>query len=644
MAVVLYHLGGFGLTGGFGGVDVFFVISGYLITALIKREIETDTFSVPAFYERRIRRIFPALFLVMAATLALASLWLLPGDFKDFGSSLLGVVTLSSNFYFQRKTGYFDTAAEEKPLLHTWSLSVEEQFYLVFPVLLWALYRFCRPAVSKVLFAIAALSFAENAYALGETPAWAFFASPGRAWELLTGALAVYIPARNADTRFVRELKMTLGLALIIFGLFGYSDATPFPGPAALVFCVGAALIIHTGKSGPQTLAGQVLSTAPFKAIGLISYSLYLWHWPLLALAHYRFADLFADDGVAPLSVRLSLLGLSFVLAYLSWAWIEQPLRKRSGRRGQRMAYFCFAALSLLIGAVSVGVVKLKGFPERWPADVVAMLDDSVQRKSSGCEAIPAREGWPADACRLGPPDAVTGTLVWGDSHAQFLISELSAQANGAHRGVIVAAIGGCPPFEGVLLFGRAKIVACRSLGEKILKQIAAHPITHVILSARWAYYATGQRYGAESGQPVLLSPGSISNNPELFAKFFTRTVEKLVALGVRVTIIGSIPEQTFNVAPSLARHRLWQQSLPNPVSRADFDLRQAKVRPVLERLAQMPAVRVLYPEQRLCSAQVCDYTAGGWPLYTDSNHLSLKGLSLLEPLVAEALNAPKIH
>ena len=299
LAVLLYHVGGFGLTGGFGGVDVFFVISGYLITTIIQREIESGTFSLLNFYERRIRRIFPALVAVTVVATLVSAMLLLPEDFKEYGKSLLNLMAISSNYYFMRKTGYFDAAASEKPLLHTWSLAVEEQFYIVFPLLLLVLSRFGRRAVIAGLTALAFASFLASAATLENAPARAFFATPGRVWELLIGVLTAVMGPALITSRLHREALAALGLALIGYGYFFYTDATPFPGPAALAFCLGAAFIIYAGTSGGETLTARMLSSPLVASIGLISYSVYLWHWPLIVFVRYRFPEFFPGEGGA---------------------------------------------------------------------------------------------------------------------------------------------------------------------------------------------------------------------------------------------------------------------------------------------------------------------------------------------------------
>jgi len=631
LAVVLYHLGGFGVTGGYGGVDVFFVISGFLICGILKAEIAQGRFSLATFYERRCRRIFPALFAVLAVTTIAAVAVLLPRDLRDFGESLRSVAAFVANYYFARKTGYFDAAAEEKPLLHLWSLSVEEQFYIFFPLLLMLVARY-RPKWCVPVFATAAAaSLALSAHLVASDPARAYFATPGRAWELLVGVLVTYAVAPRA--RIAREGLAALGLALIAYGCFVYTDATPFPGPSALVFCVGAGLVIVAGSGGP-TLAGRLLSTPPMVGIGLISYSLYLWHWPLIVFLRYRFQQVFEADGSMPIGLQLALLAASVLLAYLSWRFIEAPFRRAKARRSRVFAWFGGLTAALL--GISLALTISRGLPSRWPADVLSLIDETELRKSSLCLPVDAGSGWPRGVCRAGNSAVAPTTLLWGDSHAQFYTNVMHAEAVRTGQGLLVAAIGGCPPMTGIVLEGRSKAEACHELADAVVRQVATQGIRRVVLAARWAYYVEGSRYGGEAGEPAILSARGVENNQSIVETQLEATVKAIAATGAEVVLLGPVPEQRFKVSPAVVRERVWGQTLPPAETHADFEVRQRHVMPLLEKLSHLPHVRILYPDRLLCDAQTCAFAHDGLPLYTDNNHLSIFGLQRIAPMVAE--------
>ena len=316
LPVVFYHFQIAPFTGGFVGVDIFFVISGYLITSLIQHETANGALSLVRFYERRARRILPALFLMMLATTALAGTILFPQDVMNYSRSLIATTLFGSNLYFWSTVEYFDIVAERKPLLHTWSLAVEEQFYLLYPALFWLLRGASQLKLVHVVAAIFLVSLGASIWALRFAPVSDFYLLPFRAWELMLGAMLALTPIKSSG-RISTALAWS-GLALLLFSIFAFSVDTPFPGEYALLPCIGAACVIY---AGPQTIVGRVLSLRPVVFTGLISYSLYLWHWPLLIFARYVvLRDLLLWE-------KLALILLSGMVATLSWAYVEKPFR-----------------------------------------------------------------------------------------------------------------------------------------------------------------------------------------------------------------------------------------------------------------------------------------------------------------------------
>ena len=328
-AVILFHAGFALFSGGFVGVDVFFVISGFLITSIIVEELKTGRFSVLRFYERRARRILPALFAVMAACVPFAYSLLSPDDLKDFAQSLAAICLFASNVLFWGESGYFDTQAELKPLLHTWSLAVEEQFYVVFPLLLLAAWRLGRKFLLALIGVIAVVSLVTSVDEVRNFPSAAFYLLPSRAWQLLVGALASFVAdrwpsaaLRQPAVRLASEAFGWGGMAMIVMALFLFDERTLFPGLNASLPTVGTVLVL-LGASD-RTSVGRMLAWRPLVGLGLISYSAYLWHQPLFAFTkHALLADM-------PTDLAIVLCAVTIVLACLSWRYVEQPFRDRS--------------------------------------------------------------------------------------------------------------------------------------------------------------------------------------------------------------------------------------------------------------------------------------------------------------------------
>jgi peptidoglycan/LPS O-acetylase OafA/YrhL len=344
-AVILFHAGFALFRGGFVGVDVFFVISGFLITSIIVEELKTGRFSVLRFYERRARRILPALFTVMAACIPFAYRLLSPDGLKDFAQSMAAICLFASNILFWGESGYFDTQAELKPLLHTWSLAVEEQFYVVFPLLLLAAWRLGRRFLLVLVGGIAVFSFITSVNEVRSFPSAAFYLLPSRAWQLLVGALASLAAdgwwnatARHSVVRLSGEAIGWVGMTMILFSLLVFDARTPFPGLYAAVPTLGTALVLLAATNG--TSVGRMLAWRPLVGLGLISYSVYLWHQPLFAFTkHSLLADL-------PTDLAIVLCVTTLVLGCLSWRYVEQPFRDRS--RISRGTVFGLSAAGML--------------------------------------------------------------------------------------------------------------------------------------------------------------------------------------------------------------------------------------------------------------------------------------------------------
>ena len=428
--VILFHAGFDKLGGGFVGVDIFFVISGYLITKLIYPEIRDGTFSLVDFYERRARRILPALILVCLACLPFAWAWLLPRDLQEFSESLAAVSVFASNVYFWLRSDYFAAPAATMPLLHTWSLGVEEQFYLLFPLSLLALRRARSRTVFGSILLVSILSLAMAVYAGPSYPAANFYLAPTRAWELGVGALLAISDGRWTIRRpALRELIGLAAAASIVYSILAFDERAPHPGITMLLPVIGAAALIATAT--PQTIVGRLLSSRPFVSLGLISYSAYLWHQPLFAFARYQ------TLGELSASLALFLSACTLVLAYFSWRFVEQPFRRRDVT--SRRQVFSLAAsgtlLMMVLGAIGTAT---EGFKSRF--DSVATLFPAYETDNEKLEDESRRplrsvagdddyrvEGNSADQnLWFSTAGGRTKILIVGNSHSKDLFNVLA--------------------------------------------------------------------------------------------------------------------------------------------------------------------------------------------------------------------------
>lgn len=622
--VILFHAGVSAFGGGYVGVDVFFVISGYLITGIILTEAEQGRFSILRFYERRARRILPALFTVMAVCLPLAWLLLLPTDARDFSASLVAVSLFSSNVLFWLQSGYFDAAAELRPLLHTWSLAVEEQYYLVFPWLMVALAGWGRRRLSGVLAALALLSLLCAQWGSTHWPSANFFMLHARAWELLIGALAaIHLagPQASRQPRWLAELGGLLGLSLVGVAIFWFDGATPFPSLYALVPTIGAVLIILCAT--PATLVGRALGHRLPVGIGLISYSAYLWHQPLFAFARHR--SLVPPDG----SVYLALSAATLVLAYLSWRFVEQPFRMRD--RIDRGAVFRIAGW----GSLAFIAVGLAGFLSHGAAswtDERARLYE-VERRLAPVYGLDrsCREFNTSDKCRTGDRPEL---LVWGDSYAMHLVPGVRAVRPDLQ--VVQMTMPVCGPFLGIAPvnagFSLGAAAECIRHNDAVIDWLKKTPgIKTVVLGSTYGQFLN-------HGAKVMLRDGRVVDGKAHAAQAFTDTLAELRALGVRPVVVSPTPRDGSDIGRCLAKSIQWRiDAGACDFAREPAEKRQREVLDFLSALA--PATEVVWLFDTICDQKRCNAAIGDVLLYRDTGHLSVEG-SVKVALTGELRNA----
>lgn len=478
LPVMLFHAGFDAFRGGFVGVDVFFVISGFLITSIILAEKDSGKFSLVGFYERRARRILPALFVVMAVCLPFAWMWLSPNDLKDFSQSLLAVSVFASNILFWKESGYFDAAAELKPLLHTWSLAVEEQFYLLFPLCLMFAWRLGRRFTAGLLFTAAITSLVLAHWGAYHQPAASFFLLPTRGWELAAGALVALFAVKGRVVAVgiaTRQSAGIIGLMLILYPVFAFDRTTPFPSLYTLVPVLGTVLLILFAT--PATIVGKLLGASPLVGLGLISYSAYLWHQPVLAFARHRVMGEPSEGWL------LLLLGFSLALAFLTWSLVERPFRSRH-RFTQSQVFIAGAVASVLFMALGLLGHTKEGFPGRisYSPEQLEIIKrqskESLARlraikpgvchytRNSGVDVEVFLDRWDCRSMPLVPDSIRAPFVIAGDSNAADLANVFRM------NGLLPAHMTG----SGCALVPSQMTRECRLMFERLREEVANDP------------------------------------------------------------------------------------------------------------------------------------------------------------------------
>ncbi len=645
ISVVLYHAGMTVFRGGYVGVDVFFVISGYLITKYIDQKIGDGKFSIGDFYERRVRRIMPALFFLLLASSVMGYFSLFPNALYDLAKSQLATTFFSPNLLLYRDAGYFDGIAKMKPLLHMWSLGVEEQFYIFLPLAMILASRGGRRGILTTLYAAFVGSLVMSIWAVKASSSAAFYLVPFRAWELLFGSLiAVRAFPKIVNAKLCNMLSAA-GLLLIGISVFLYTADTPFPGVAALLPCLGAAMFIY-GNDAQPTLAGRLLSLRPVVAVGLISYSLYLWHWPLLVFARHFLARPLVNWETA------FVVLLSFAAALLSWKFVEQPFRTRS-LGASRPALFSIvgAVAATVVIAAAIGITG-HGLPQRLSPQARLYASGITDRdpELAKCERSSQRID-KGDLCRLGTAAAgPVDFVVWGDSHAGAVGPAFKTLANETGAAGWLATQPGCAPLLGVSTITH-NVSGCNGFNASVASAIERYHVPTVYLVARWELNVLGRTNFEDSegvsgffiadGNTTEISP---TENQRVFERGLTRTLARLTNDFRKVVLLLDVPNTGIYTPAVLAKMATRGMNLGPAVT---IDVRAHGGRldatdDLLRRIGKQWHAAILDPKLSLCDGAACAIARGGRSLYTDDNHLTTFGamqlVDLLRPTVTQAL------
>jgi peptidoglycan/LPS O-acetylase OafA/YrhL len=638
LSVILNHAGFRLFPGGFVGVDVFFVISGYLITGILLREIDGNEFSLVRFYNRRIRRILPALFAVLVFTMIICSLIYDPKRLMDFGRSVIATVLFASNINFWLEAGYFDTPSQLKPLLHTWSLAVEEQFYILFPLFMVLTMRYARKFLPVVLMLTALASFVLGWQEMQHDSGAAFYLAHLRAWELLAGALIASSRLRSDAIQKYGGGVATLGIILILLPVFIYTENTPFPGLAALVPVGGAAMILVGGLHG-HSAASRFLSLPLLTFIGKISYSLYLWHWPLIIFWRYY--------AIRPVTVleNVLILFLILVLAAISWRYIETPFRSPNFLQPGQLYMLAGGTMSimLVVGAI---LYFNKGFPAR-DVTQASLAADMKRWDLEKCNMDYAGDPNVITPCRIGNASQPASFLVWGDSHAPTTGKAIDVAAKNSGAGGLMTYLLGCPTLLDVVSSPVVGVVSCPGYNHTVLDYLDAHPeITKVIIVNRWTVWVEGAHYKDEFGGALSLkdSRGELPDDAsidKLFTAGLERLVQRLRDTGHEVYLVTPIPEIGYDV-PSANFIALQTGRDANQIIAPTIDEyldRNGRTNEILQSLAHMYGIHLIEPWKILCVEGRCRVVINEVPLYQDDDHISPFGSEIIAPVFEPIFN-----
>lgn len=648
LAVVGFHAFPLWIRGGFIGVDVFFVISGFLISTIIFEGLEAGRFSFLEFYGRRVKRIFPALVLILALTYVFGWFALFPNEYQQLGKYIAAGAGFVSNIVLWNESGYFDNAAATKPLLHLWSLGIEEQFYIVWPPLLWLVWR-CRIRIRGFILAIAVASFALNVFGIVIDDVSTFYSPQTRFWELLIGSLLAWrtLHATGEISAFqrkiagllgqssptctdeqitatLRRLQSWSGACLIAVALLFLEKARPFPGWWALLPTIGAALII---AAGPQSgFNRKALSHPVMIFFGLISYPLYLWHWPLLSFAQI------VEGEVPNAGIRFTAVAMSVPLAWLTYIFFEKPIR-RGGHAGLKTTFL--VVLMGMIGGLGYACYYARGLPARASITNAETTLSYLAWGQGEFSDSTCKKYFPKfEYCRMAVDAQPTIALI-GDSHANHFFLGLAEQYRKKNENLVMLGHAACPPLIDITSRYRGKLDWCKNASSDAIKEIAHLPGVHtVILAANWHLYINGSRFAAHNKtlppwEIRIIGKPAVEENIDVFGEQLRKTIELLERHSKNVVIVRQIPELDYEVLPCLAARPIqpWRKEVRCEIPSEKMKSYLEEYEVYFDRVvAAEIGLTVWDPYPYFCDDRRCISVIDGKPLYRDDSHLSKLG------------------
>ncbi|MFM2588563.1 acyltransferase family protein [Vibrio sp. TBV020] len=640
LMVILFHMNASWIPGGFIGVDVFFVISGYIITSAIYPQVLAKKFSFNQFYVKRIKRILPLFYLVATTSLVFAYWLYTPNDFVGFADSLRYASSFIANIYFEKNSGYFAPTSETLPLLHTWSLAIEEQFYFIWPVVLILATRFLAPRWFNISMLFAFIGLVGYSEYLSRIDGGAgYYLIQSRAFELLIGALlAVAIYQKRLKkvswSKHVYQLAGVIGAIGLVWLSFSLDESDVFPGFNALWVVLLSAFIILSGES-KTTITSHVLSLKPVVLVGRLSYSLYLWHWPVLAFYRYYFSGFTTIDAL--------ICGvITIVLSFLSWQLVENPLRHLQIKK--RWVYVCYLILPIALSVtVAKNIAAKEGYPSRFSEPVQKVFEVSSYTFDQDKQERPqVDESYPFEPYLIGDVTAPINAYVWGDSHAGHFRSFVDVLGQDSGFSALYGGLGGCPPLLGSdLIKHGTPEKPCSERNDEIGKKIVELKPDMVFLAGRWAMYSETTRAIGEKGSRVFLGDStdyseSIDNSRRALKQGLERTLEHLIDNGITPVLFEQAPSYSYKPSNCLVKKMTydWMKDESCDLPIEEMVHRQSVANSIIDEVAsKYPQVQVIPIVAFMCDDEKCISQLNGIPLYLDNNHLNYEGAKELAEL-----------
>lgn len=613
ISVVIFHFYPQILTGGFAGVDVFFVISGFLMTGIIMRGFEKENFNLIQFYIARCNRIIPALAVLCFVLIILGWFILLPTEYKDLGKHVASSITFISNMIYWRESGYFDTSSLTKWLLHTWSLSVEWQFYMLYPIYLMILKKiFNIKLLPIVIYTTFILSLTIGIYLTSKAPSFAYFSLFGRAWELLLGGCVYFI----AQNKTYKNNLFYLGITLIIASSFFIDSSMQWPGYLALIPTLGAALVLLSNNQNSYLVQNSLV-----QKLGLYSYSIYLWHWPIVVFLHYFNLT------------EYSILGIIFsiFLGYLSYTYIESWKITKLHFDSFSLKFISIY-MSFTITILGICIYTTKGMPFRMDYKVIVAETERENINKNGCIVNSDNPESKIPSCYLGNNNSVDIILI-GDSHAYSTATALATSTNNTN-GLLVMSRGACPFFINMLQTNNTLDTPCLKDNKLRFDFLTKIHNTPIVLAGRWEWYLSGETDKNRKNIPPMYFTGSYKERLNQLKTELTQTIMEIKKTGkTMIYIVLPIPEMEVNIPNAVAKRLQHNDSELIKISKQQYLYRANNIRNMFFELAQKFNLILLDPSEFLCDENFCYAEHKDRPIYYDNDHLSEYGNKLLIPM-----------